>query len=232
MDWSHIEALTFDCYGTLIDWETGILEAVRPVIARYGTVPDDDALIALYADCESAAERPPYKPYRTVLRWTMERMAHGLGFELEEEDRDALVESLGRWPAWPDTAEALRALGGRWRLAVLSNVDRDLFELTRPLLGVGLDAVVTAEDVGGYKPGRGHFDRGLEVLALPPDRVLHVAQSVWHDVAPASALGFRTVHVVRRRSGRGFGASLPASAAADVVVPDLATLARLAGCAG
>lgn len=229
MDWSRFEALTFDCYGTLIDWETGILNAVRPVVARYGTVPADDALVALYAECEAAVESGPYKPYGTVLRWTMERMAHGLGFELEESDRDALLDSFGLWPAWPDTPAALRALKTRYRLAVLSNVDRDLFELTRPALGVELDALVTAEDVGSYKPGRAHFDRALEVLNLPRDRVLHVAQSLWHDVAPAKELGFTTVHVVRRHSGKGFGATPPTVATPDLSVPDMATLAALVG---
>ena len=231
VDWGRVEALTFDCYGTLVDWETGILGAVRPLVGALGTVPDDDSLVALYAECEAAAERGPWKPYRTVLRWTLERMAHGLGFELEERDRDALVTSFGGWPAWPDTAEGLRALQRRWRLGVLSNVDRDLFALTAPRLGVTLDALVTAEEVQSYKPGRAHFDRALEVLSLPPDRILHVAQSLWHDVAPARKLGFQTVHIQRRKSGRGFGASLPSDARPHLAVPDLAALVRAADAA-
>ena len=227
LDWTRFEALTFDCYGTLIDWERGILEAARPLLRRHGVACDDERLLAAYAAAESAAERPPFRAYRQVLREVVDGIGAALGFRPDAADREALVESLPRWPPFPDTVEALQELRRRHRLAIVSNVDDDLFAGTARLLDVEFDAIVTAQQVGSYKPAPGHFRRALERLALPKEKVLHVAQSLYHDVAPARALGWATVWVNRRSGRPGPGATPPADARADIEVPNMRTLADL-----
>ena len=231
LDWTRFEALTFDCYGTLIDWERGILEAAGPVLRRHGVACPDERLLLEYAAAESAAEKPPFRPSRDVLREAMSGIGNALGFRPAPADRDAFVESLPRWPPFPDTVEALRALRRHHRLAIVSNVDDDLFAGTARLLGVEFDAVVTAQQVRAYKPAPDHFRRVLDRLALPKEKVLHVAQSLFHDVAPARALGFATVWVNRRAGRSGSGATPPAEGRPDVEVPDLRTLADLTAAA-
>jgi 2-haloacid dehalogenase len=166
-------------------------------------------------------------PYRDILRQVMVRMAAALPFPLETGDEDCLAASLADWPPFPDTVAALRALKTRYRLAIVSNIDDDLFAGTRPRLGVELDAVITAQQVRSYKPGTAHFTTALARLALPPAEVLHVAQSLFHDVAPAKSLGMTTVWVNRRAGRPGFGATPPAEARPDLEVPDLRSLVTL-----
>jgi 2-haloacid dehalogenase len=223
----RFRALTFDCYGTLIDWERGLLAALRALLRRQGVPIDDERLLHLYAAFETEAEAGPYAPYRVVLRRVMVRMAAAMSFPLEAGDEDCLSASIGDWPAFPDTVAALRALKTRYRLAIASNIDDDLFAATRPRLGVEFDAVVTAQQVRSYKPAPAHFTAALERLALSPGDVLHVAQSLFHDVAPAKSLGMTTVWVNRRAGRPGFGATPPADALPDLEVPDLRTLAAL-----
>lgn len=223
VDWNAVGALTFDCYGTLVDWESGLARDLRAGLAIESQRSDEE-LLAWYAEAESESEAPPFRPYAEVLRLALARVARRAGAAVR--DPEALVRGLPRWPPFPDTREALRALGRRYRLCVVSNVDRALFEGTRALLGARFDEIVTAEDVRSYKPAPAHFAEALRRLALPVERVVHVAQSLHHDVAPARALGLRTVWI-DRRGGRGGGAT---PAPADRVVPDLrfASLAELA----
>ena len=227
LDFRRFRALTFDCYGTLIDWESGILTALRALLRRRGVACDDERLLTLYAAFEAEAEAGPYAPYRDILRRVTARMAAALSFALETGDEECLAASLADWPAFPDTVAALRALGARYRLAIVSNVDDDLFAGTRPRLGVALDSVTTAQQVRSYKPGIAHFRTALSRLALPPAEVLHVAQSLFHDVAPAKSLGMTTVWVNRRAGRPGFGATPPAEARPDLEVPDLRSLVAL-----
>lgn len=230
LDFAEFEALTFDCYGTLIDWERGILEHIRPILAAHGVAdPGDDALLERFAEEESAVEAGAFVPYREVLRRVAARLGAGLGFAPTPEEADAFAGSVAAWPPFPDTAPALQALARRYRLAVLSNVDDDLFAGSAARLGVAFDTVVTAAQVESYKPAPAHFHEGLRRLGLPASRVLHVAQSLYHDIAPARTLGFACVWVNRRRGRPGGGATTPARATPDLEVPDLATLARLAG---
>lgn len=230
MDFGRFEALTFDCYGTLIDWERGILEALAPLLSAHGAPhPGDDALLERFAAEESRVEAGPFLPYREVLREVVRHVGRGLGFEPTAEEAEAFAGSVGAWPPFPDTVEALRTLAGRYRLAVVSNVDDDLFAGSAARLGVVFDEVVTALQVRSYKPAPTHFHEALLRLDLTADRVLHVAQSLYHDVAPARALGFTCVWVNRRAGRSGGGATPPAHAEPHLEVPDLATLARLAG---
>jgi 2-haloacid dehalogenase len=213
LDLARFDALTFDCYGTLIDWETGLLGALREIAEA-----DDDRLLSRFAEAERAIEAGPYRSYREVLREVLRRIAPA------DTERDALARSLPDWPVFPDTVASLEALRRRYRLAIVSNVDDDLFAGTARHLRVPFDAVVTAQQVGSYKPAPAHFHRVLERLSLPREKVLHVAQSRYHDIAPAKALGWSTVWVNRRAGRAGSGATPPQEAIADLEVPDLATL--------
>ena len=156
----------------------------------------------------------------------MDGFAEQHGFRPSPSERDSLANSVGDWLPFPDTVDALVALARRFRLGILSNVDDALFEGTRARLRVPLDPVVTAEQVGSYKPARANFEHLLARAGVPPDRLLHVAQSLHHDVAPAKELGWTCVHVDRRAGRPGGGATPPSSARADLTVPDLRTLAE------
>jgi 2-haloacid dehalogenase len=228
LDFDRYTYLTFDCYGTLIDWERGILAALRPVLDRHGIAIADDAALELYGELESAAEAGPYRPYRELLATVMDGFGERLGFVPSAAERAALAASVGDWPPFPDTVEALRALADRFQLVILSNIDDDLFARSARHLGVAFAAVVTAQQVGSYKPDPRNFRALLARLDTAPDRVLHVAQSLFHDIAPANALGLTTVWVNRRHDRPGSGATPPATARPDLEVPDLRTLAHLA----
>jgi 2-haloacid dehalogenase len=227
LDFHRFEALSFDCYGTLVDWETGILDALRPILLRHGASCDDDRLLGLYAAAESEIEAGPYRTYREVLREVVRRVAAGLSFLPSPADIDALPASLPSWPVFPDTVTALQALSRRFRLAIASNIDDDLFEATRPRLQAEFALVTTAQQVRSYKPSPAHFKRTLEGLGLGREALLHVAQSLFHDIAPAKALGLTTVWVNRRSGRRGSGATPQAEARPDLEVPDLRSLVAL-----
>lgn len=203
--------LTFDCYGTLIDWESGILTILRPWASRAGIAADDSALLGAFAEAESAAQAArPGARYPEILRDTHARIAFSLGAPPDSAAAEALGASVGDWPAFPDSPEALAQLKSRYKLVIVSNVNRESFAKSQKKLGVEFDAIVTAEEVGAYKPDPRMFHRALEVtasLGAPPERVLHVAQSLFHDHVPAKKLGLASVWV-RRPSPRGeFGAA-------------------------
>ncbi len=225
------EVISFDCYGTLIDWESGILAAIQPVIEFHELICTSEDVLAAYARGESAVEAGGWLPYREVLRRTFTSMAKDLGFAPRRAELELLEQALPRWLAFPDTVAGLRALkAAGHRLAVISNVDDDLFALTQTRLGVEFDLVVTAAQAKYYKPHPGMFELALARLGLPAARVLHAAQSRFHDVATAKRLGMQTVHVVRE-SGRAGGA-IPEigdddETRADWTVADLAGLVAL-----
>jgi 2-haloacid dehalogenase len=230
MDLTAFEALTFDCYGTLVDWERGILAAITPVLAAHRVdAGDEDAVLERFGRLEAAAEGAPFRSYRAVLEDVVRGFGAELAFVPSGDEAATFAASVSSWPPFPDTVAALHALAGRYRLAVVSNVDDDLFNGTAHLLRVPFAAVVTAQQVRRYKPARDHFDEVLRRLGLPRERVLHVAQSLYHDIAPAKALGFHCVWVNRRAGRAGGGATAPATATPDLEVPDLATLVARAG---
>lgn len=229
LDFERFTTLTFDCYGTLIDWETGILTALRPVLARHGATLTDDQALELFGELESEAEAGPYLPYREVLAVVMDGIGARLGYTPTREERMALAESVGDWPAFPDTVTALNALATRYRLVILSNIDDELFALSARRLQVAFAEVITAQQVGSYKPNPRNFQVLLERLDRPRQELLHVAQSLFHDIAPANAAGLTTVWVNRRHNRAGFGATPPQTVQPALEVPDLRTLAQLAG---
>ncbi|HLK34784.1 MAG TPA: haloacid dehalogenase type II [Terriglobales bacterium] len=223
LDFSQFRALTFDCYGTLIDWETGLLGALRPVLRAHGCQLRDEQILALYAELEPASQ-VPYRRYREVLQDVVRGFGQRLGFQPAEAEARSLPDSLQNWQPFPDTVPALQRLQTRYRLAIISNIDDDLFAATARHLRVVFDQVITAEQAGAYKPSLAPFQLALERLALPKQQVLHLGQSVYHDVAPAKTLGLASV-LVRRR---GPGATRTATQKPDLEVPDLQSLASLA----
>lgn len=228
LDFGRIEALTFDCYGTLIDWEEGILAGLRRVLAPHRVAATDDDLLESYAAAEADLEAGPYRSYREVLGEGLRRVALGHGVEATADEMDAFGGSVAHWPAFPDSASALTRLKTRYRLGAITNCDDDLFAASNLRLGVVFDWVVTAQQVGAYKPDSRNFEVALERLGLPRERVLHVAQSLFHDHVPAKSLGLATAWIDRRRGRPGFGATPPAEATPDLVAPDMATFAELA----
>jgi 2-haloacid dehalogenase len=229
MDVSRFQVVTFDCYGTLIDWETGILSAVRPVLASHGVSATDDEIICEYAALERRIEAGPYMKYRDVLRAVIAGLGERFGCAPTRAECDAFAASVTWWPAFEDTVGALRSLQSRVKVAIISNVDEDLFAGTKKRLGLEPDFVITAERCRSYKPSRNNFETALRVLAeagIPKDCVLHAAESVYHDIEPAKAMGIATVWV-NRRGSRGPGASGAGDAHADLEVRDLKTLGTL-----
>lgn len=228
LDFTRFQALTFDCYGTLIDWETGIFSAVRPILAAHKKPLRDDEILALYSELEAEAESGPFRPYREVLQSVVTGFGERLGFSPSENERRSLPDSLARWNPFPDTREALLRLQAAYSLAIISNIDDDLFSATAPKLGVSFDHVVTAQRAACYKPGMNIFRLALKEIGLPAERVLHVGQSIYHDVIPAQSLGMAAVWVNRVSPRPNAGAAKRAQGKPDLEVPDLKTLADAA----
>ncbi len=229
LQFDDIEVLTFDCYGTLIDWETGIWDAVRPIFAAHQIDLPPDRALELYGELETAAERGEYREYKAVLRMVLEGLGARLGFTPTAGELNRFAMSVRDWPAFPDSAAALRALHKKYRLAIISNIDDDLFAYSAERLQVPFDWIVTAQQAKSYKPSLRNFRLAFERIGLPQNRILHVAQSLFHDIAPANALGVSSVWVNRRQKKEGPGATPAAQAHPDLVVPDLRTLAVQAG---
>jgi 2-haloacid dehalogenase len=227
-DFERFDVLTFDCYGTLIDWETGILRALRTAFgAHAGDVPDED-LLAAFARHEAAAESGPYLRYRAILAKTAREVASELDATIDDDAASAFGDSVGDWPPFPDSAEALRVLQTRFRLGVITNCDDDLFARSNKRLGVNFDWVVTAQRVGSYKPNPRNFEVAFDRIGVPRERILHVAQSLFHDHVPAKRLGLSTAWINRRHDQPGSGATPPARATPDFEAPDMASFSAAA----
>ena len=222
---SAFRAFTFDCYGTLIDWEQGMLRALRTLAGIDG---DDDALLAAFARHEhTIQEQNPAMRYPEVLSRACKAIAADFGQAATDEQAAAFGASIADWPPFPDSVEALAYLREHGLLMVLSNVDRASFAVSARRLGDPFHAVVTAEDVGSYKPAPAHFERAKALLVdegIAPGEVLHVAQSLFHDVQPGRAAGFATCWI-DRRAGRPGGATPPVDVEPDITFTDLASLA-------
>jgi len=230
---SDFTALTLDCYGTLIDWEAGILAALRPWAQAHEVTAGDQALLAAFGRAESRRQAAaPTAPYPQILAWVMGDLAAELGAAASRAEASAFAGSVKDWPAFPDSAAALADLKEHYKLVIVSNVDRASFRHSNARLGVTFDAVVTAEDAGAYKPALRHFQLALARLAemgVARGQVLHVAQSLFHDHAPAKRLGLRTMWVNRRGDRGHGGGATPAAAAVtpDGEVPTMAALVEL-----
>lgn len=224
LDFKRFEVLTFDCYGTLINWEEGILRCLHRILAAHGKDTDDATILKLYGDFEYRAEQGAYRRYREVLQSVVSQFGEQFGFSPTESETKSLPESLQTWRPWPDTVSALRDLQKRFRLSVISNVDDDLFAGTQPQLGVNFDQIITAQQAGAYKPSIKIFELALTRISVPADRILHVGQSIYHDVLPAQSLGLATVWVNRPSPRTGVGAVKAAQGHPDLQVSSLAEL--------
>ena len=228
IDFDAFDALTFDCYGTLIDWEAGILNGLRPVLERCDVQRTDDELLETYAKHEAALEAGPYLEYRDVLAKSLKSLSDDLGIVPTDAEIAAFSQCVADWPAFADSADALARLSQRFRLGVITNCDDDLFARSNDRLGVEFDWIITAQQAESYKPSLRNFELAFERIDVPRERILHVAQSLFHDHVPAKQLGMTTVWIDRRAGREGFGATPPAHAQPDLTVPDMRSFADLA----
>lgn len=213
---SEFKVLTFDCYGTLIDWETGMLAALTPltaaVRAKTGRELSSDAVLEAHARHEAAAQmQTPTKLYRDVLAGVYRRLAEEWGVPARWEDCETYGRSVGQWPAFADSRPALAYLKQHFKLVILSNVDNQSFGLSNDRLGVAFDAIYTAQDIGSYKPDARNFTYmigNLARLGFAKTDILHTAESLFHDHGPANAAGLTSCWIYRRHNQEGFGATL------------------------
>lgn len=210
------EALSFDCYGTLIDWETGIATVLREWAGRHGLVLSDEQLLTAYSDHEARAEHEhPSDVYPLILARAMSDLGNQLGVAVTDDEAERLGKSVPDWPAFADSAASLARLAERYSLIILSNVDRDSFAGSNKRLGVEFTSIITAQDVGSYKPSPRNFealDARRRELGIGEGKLLHVAQSLFHDHVPAKAAGLPTVWINRRHANPGWGATPAPSA--------------------
>jgi 2-haloacid dehalogenase len=208
---ADFEALSFDCYGTLIDWEAGIMAVLAPWAWRCGLDLDREQLLEAYAAAEADAElEHPSELYRGILARSFRSLGDRVGAPVTAEDAAALACSVPDWPAFEDSHAALSVLGERFKLIILSNIDRVSFAGSQARLGIEFTSVLTAEEIGSYKPSPRNFDAldaAVRGLGVGPGRLLHVAQSLFHDHAPAKRVGLATVWINRRHDRSGWGAT-------------------------
>ncbi len=228
IDFDRFDVLTFDCYGTLIDWEAGILAGLRAILGPLGVEAGDDDLLERYGRAEAATEAGAYLRYRDVLARSADAVCRELGVTAAPSALSTFGGSVGAWPAFPDSADALAGLHRRFKLAVITNCDDDLFAASNRRLGVAFDTVITAQQAGSYKPSTRNFELAFERIGEPRERILHVAQSLFHDHLPAKQLGMTTVWIDRRRGKAGSGATPPVTAKPDMAVPSMAAFADIA----
>jgi 2-haloacid dehalogenase len=225
LNFDQFEVLTFDCYGTLIDWESGILGALHRAFSSHGRTFDDKEILEAYSVLEPLIQAETFRSYREVLAEVMRRLGTRYSIEWKGSETASLADSIRDWQPYPDTVAALTRLKSKYKLAIISNIDDDLFAHSARHLRVPFDYVITAQQVGSYKPSHWNFESALAKIGLPRDKVLHVAESLYHDILPASELGLHSVWVNRRAARGGVGASKTATTVPDLEVMDLKSLA-------
>ena len=190
--------ITFDCYGTLIDWESGMKNALRNLTKRRNISFDIESLPERYIEIELEIEKEGYRKYKEVLGLGVRRLFEEKGIMLSSEEEKIFADSINTWPPFNETTEVLRKIKGKYKLAILSNIDEDLIKHSIKLIGVEFDGVITAEQLKSYKPSHGHWKRMMDVFKIPKENVLHVAASYVHDIVPAKELGFRVAWINRK----------------------------------
>ena len=227
INYKNFEILSFDCYGTLIDWENGIIPVLHNLISNHKINITEQKLLEMFAKFESEAEAGEYRKYREIIKQVVKKFGEELGFQPTELELNCLANSIKNWQPFPDTITALQTLKQKYRLAIISNIDNDLFADTVKHLEVEFDFVITAEQTQSYKPAKNNFEFAINKMKIAPEKLLHIAQSIYHDIVPAKGIGLSTIWVNRRQEKKGFGATLPASSKPDLEVPDLKTLVDL-----
>jgi 2-haloacid dehalogenase len=226
-DFSRFSIITFDCYGTLIDWETGILGAIRPILSAHHAHLTDADILRTYGEIEAEEESGSYQPYKEILTAVIRGFGIRLGFVPSEEEEQSLPNSLANWKPFPDTVAVLRRLKQKFKLGILSNIDDDLFSATAPQLEIEFDYVVTASQARAYKPALEIFRLAQNRIGLPSQQWLHAGQSIYHDVIPARSMGIATVWVNRPSPLPNSGAAKPAQGKPDIEVASLKELDEL-----
>ena len=227
INFKQYKALTFDCYGTLIDWENGILGVLKPLLLTHNINLDEDQILELFAEFEAEVEKGEYIKYREVLQIVIQKFGERFSFEPTAEELNSLADSIQHWLPFPDTVEALKTLKQNFKLVIISNVDDDLFAFSAKHLEVEFDQIITAEQAKSYKPSLNNFRLAIDRIDLPLEQILHVAASVYHDIVTAKSLGLSTVWVNRRADQQKVSATESAISQPDLEVPDLKTLAAL-----
>jgi len=213
---TDFDVLTFDCYGTLIDWESGMFAALEPLLRRAARRPTKDEILAAHARHESAQQTvTPTMRYSDLLAVVCKRLAEEFGAAVSWDECLSYGRSIGDWPAFPDSVDALKYLGRHYKLAILSNVETKTLQASAKFFGAPFLALITAEALKSYKPAPRHWEEALTRLHMPKESVLHVAGSLFHDILPARALGFETVWINRR------GEPVPEGIDPAHVFPDL-----------
>jgi 2-haloacid dehalogenase len=212
MKLTDFKVLTFDCYGTLIDWETGILSGLQLLVEKAAITPPNDQILEIFAQNESAQElETPAMPYSQLLSIVYKRIARTWGVAVTNEEANSFGASIPDWPEFPDSVGALQYLKKHYKLVILSNVDRISFRASNTRLQVAFDAVYTAQDIESYKPSPRNFEYMLQRLredfALEKTDVLHTAQSLFHDHVPANRFGLASAWIDRRHDESGWGAT-------------------------
>lgn len=214
-----IEAITFDCYGTLIDWGGGAQQTLRELLTRRGERADEEAFFQAWERAQRARLEQRYTPYRQIAAEAFAEAAAAQGLSLGEEDARAFADSIPTWKPFPDTLAALARLKRKFKLGIISNIDDDILAETVRHLGVGFDLLMTAEQARAYKPSPAPFQQAIEKLGLAPERIAHTAFGFEYDIATAAQLGLRTILVRRTRS------RFPSMPVPDLTVADLGELA-------
>lgn len=228
LNFNDFEVVTFDCYGTLIDWESGILNSLFPILVAHKISVGNEELLELYGELEAAEEGRDYLVYREVLKNVLWKIGSRLGFTPSQDELENFPESIKDWLPFSDTVAALKALKNNYKLAIISNIDDELFAYSAKHLQVEFDCLITAQQVKSYKPSLNNFHRAIEIIGLPKTKILHTAQSLYHDIAPAKSSGLSTVWINRRHNKRGFGATPPSEATPDLTFSDLESFAKAA----
>jgi 2-haloacid dehalogenase len=229
MDFTSVRLITFDCYGTLIDWESSMLRSMRPLFAGVPGATDEE-LLKMYSEIEPQLQAGDYLPYRRVLAEAVRETGKRLARPVSDAEAQSFAGSLKQWQPFPDTVAALQSLATRCKLAIVSNIDDDLFAATREHLKTDFEFVVTAQQVRSYKPSLNHFHEAIKragQAGIGKDQMLHAAQSLHHDIAPANLLGLKNVWVNRRFGRQGSGATRSSSATPMLEVHSLGELAGL-----
>jgi 2-haloacid dehalogenase len=198
-----MKIISFDCYGTLVDWEKGIISSLRPIFEKYEVDITDEEILEIYSIIESRLEKN-YIPYKEILKKIVIKFSDYFDFDLERGEENALLNNWANFELFEDVNETLKEIKKReYKIAIISNVDNDLFELTKKKFEFEIDYIITSEMVKAYKPSKIVFEYALKVFNSNKDEILHTAQSYYHDIIPAKELGIKTAHIKRR----GFGAT-------------------------
>lgn len=227
IDFSQFEVISFNCYGTLIDWETGILACLQPMLKKHGVEIENEVLLEEFAKFELVTQKRHFQSYTDVLRHVVALFGRQYRFQPTDAELDTIWESIPLWEPFSDSIQALRALEPHYDLAIISNITDSLLSFSVQKLEVEFDWLITAEQAHAYKPALTTFQYALGRIGIPKRRVLHVAQSCFHDIAPTSRLGMKNVLVNRRRGREGSGATWPSPATANYEIPNLSTLVDL-----